>query len=308
MYSILILFYSIFFSLFLRVILFHSLLFSYLFLYVFIYLFTSLFISFSFLFHLFRDYDPLRTGLISESRFHAAISLAKIELSEREFALLVSKYTDDTHATDFSSTHAKSRIDTHTTAPLIRWRDFCDDVEAIFTVKDLQQSPTRRLDPPSISTLRNLSIIDPVYSAKSTELESILREYHALVQQKRIFLKPSFHDFDHHNNGKITLSHFAQALDTVGLPADAQRLQTLFAHYRDMIVPTDVDYLAFLRDVEQETAEEIKEKKEEEEGQSAALRHEMMKTEKKRQAKERALGLWEFYFLFCSLLFIYWLF
>jgi Ca2+-binding EF-hand superfamily protein len=41
-----------------------------------------------------KDYDPLRTGLIARNRFRSALTLAKVEMSDREFEMLVDRFTD----------------------------------------------------------------------------------------------------------------------------------------------------------------------------------------------------------------------
>lgn len=206
---------------------------------------------------LMMDFDPLRTGLISVPRFHACLNQGKVELSDREFRLLVDRYADENKKQDMSETHLYSKLDTSDAIPVIRWMDFYNDINEIYTTKGLEKTPLKETHGPSLSTLRNLSIIDPVYSEKNDKLKAILEEYHALVVQRRIFLKPTFHDYDRHNNGRITISQFTQAIKTVGFPLGS-RIDVLYEHYRDMNVPTDVNYLAFLADVEADKLEEKK--------------------------------------------------
>jgi hypothetical protein len=81
--------------------------------------------------------------------------------------------------------------------------DFCDDVNRVFTSKGLEKEPLKETSAPSITSLRNLSIIDPVFSEKSQRLNQILDEYNAILLQRRIFVKPAFQDYDRHNNGRF---------------------------------------------------------------------------------------------------------
>ncbi|KAH7826355.1 putative ef hand family protein [Monocercomonoides exilis] len=235
-----------------------------------------------------KDYDPLRKGLIPRTRFRSALNLAKVELSEREFEMLVEEFSDPTQMAGLSETHRKSQLDTSDSLPTIRWMDFCDTVDSIFTSKKLEKAPTRHLEPAALSTLRNLSIIDPVYSTKSEALQSVISEYHEIMVTRRLFMKPAFQDFDRHNNGRVTVAQFRQALDILKLPINESRANLLCAHYRDMIVPTDVNYLAFLRDVERESAEELQEKEEMKQFEEMAATRERDFAMKRKMQREAA--------------------
>ncbi len=69
-----------------------------------------------------RDFDKLRCGAIPITQFRIGLNMGKIELSNAEF---------DTLCEHFSAGPGK-----------VRWREFVDQVEQVFTTKALEQSPT----------------------------------------------------------------------------------------------------------------------------------------------------------------------
>ncbi|KAA6387828.1 MAG: hypothetical protein EZS28_016645 [Streblomastix strix] len=55
-----------------------------------------------------KDYDPLRTGLIARNRFISTLTLAKVEMSDREFEMLVDRFTDPNKRIEQEDFHQKS--------------------------------------------------------------------------------------------------------------------------------------------------------------------------------------------------------
>jgi hypothetical protein len=49
---------------------------------------------------------------------------------------------------------------------------------------------------------------------------------------------------------RISISQFTNALKQISFPIEEDRIDVLYEHYRDIKVPTDVNYLAFIRDIE----------------------------------------------------------
>lgn len=76
----------------------------------------------------FRDFDKLRSGNITEAQFRIGLNMSKIVLSGKEFRNL---------ADNFQSSKEGSHI---------RWREFSDCVDEVFTKKNLEQSVDIELD------------------------------------------------------------------------------------------------------------------------------------------------------------------
>jgi Ca2+-binding EF-hand superfamily protein len=70
-----------------------------------------------------RDFDKLRSGLITQSQFRIGLNMGKITLSNAEFDHICEHFGSDP-------------------VGKVRWRDFVDAIEEVFTLKGLEQKPT----------------------------------------------------------------------------------------------------------------------------------------------------------------------
>jgi|TARA_B110000305_G_C19390302_1_gene614463 hypothetical protein len=85
-----------------------------------------------------QDHDPLRKGSIEATKFRTTLYAQKLQLTKEEYQLLEDHYRDP--------------ID-----PIkIRYFDFNEDIERIFTQKDLEKCPGTTL-----SKFKAPSILDP---------------------------------------------------------------------------------------------------------------------------------------------------
>ena len=70
----------------------------------------------------FRDFDKLRSGYITDTQFRIGLNMAKIVLSSTEFE----------HLIEYFQAPKEGRH--------IKWRDFCDMVDEVFTKKHLEKA------------------------------------------------------------------------------------------------------------------------------------------------------------------------
>lgn len=70
----------------------------------------------------FRDFDKLKKGSISQAQFRIGLNMSKIVLSSAEFAALCAHFRDPADPAR------------------IRYRDFCDQIDLVFTKKNLERS------------------------------------------------------------------------------------------------------------------------------------------------------------------------
>ena len=70
----------------------------------------------------FRDFDKLRSGNITEAQFRIGLNMSKIVLSGKEFRSLADHFQSEKEGAH------------------IRWRDFADTVDEVFTKKNLERS------------------------------------------------------------------------------------------------------------------------------------------------------------------------
>lgn len=75
----------------------------------------------------FRDFDKLRSGFITQAQFRIGLSMAKITLSGNEFNLLCE--------------HFQGNMNNQ-----VRWRDFSDSVDEVFSKKGLEKNVDMILD------------------------------------------------------------------------------------------------------------------------------------------------------------------
>lgn len=76
----------------------------------------------------FRDFDKLRSGFITEAQFRIGLNMAKIVLSSHEFEELVNHFQAPKEGKH------------------VKWRDFCDLVDEVFTKKGLEKAVDMVLD------------------------------------------------------------------------------------------------------------------------------------------------------------------
>lgn len=70
----------------------------------------------------FRDFDKLRSGLITIPQFRIGLNMGKIHLSQKEFDIVIESYRSEAKPTHF------------------KWREFNDHIEEVFTTKQLEKS------------------------------------------------------------------------------------------------------------------------------------------------------------------------
>jgi len=76
----------------------------------------------------FRDFDKLRSGYITEAQFRIGLNMSKIVLSGSEFRLLADHFKAPKEGLH------------------VRWRDFSDAVDEVFTKKGLEKSVDIAID------------------------------------------------------------------------------------------------------------------------------------------------------------------
>lgn len=130
-----------------------------------------------------QDHDPLRKGTIEATKFRTTLYAQKLQLTKEEYQLLEDHYRD---ATD----------------PMkIRYFDFNQDIENIFTLKDLEKNPQT-----TMSAFKAPSILDPqnvLSTAEETELDTALKRIGTDVNHRRLLIKPFFADKDKSNSGFV---------------------------------------------------------------------------------------------------------
>jgi len=174
-----------------------------------------------------RDYDKLRSGRMRKANFRRALDLCKFELTESELACLEDHYqaTED----DF-----------------VDYLRFSDDIESIFTTKNLEKAPllaVSQFRPPEEWELNKLD--DEMESLLMNSIGRLAEQ----VRKNRIQLFPLFEDYDRVHNGTVSRSQFRRVLselELASLVATEQEWVCLFEKF-DVKVggKDDVNYIGF---------------------------------------------------------------
>lgn len=125
----------------------------------------------------------LRKGNVPAQKFRSVLHSHKLQLTMEEYNRLEK---------NFALPNDTTRIN---------YVDFCEDVDRIFTEKDLEKNPTKRL-----SNFNAPSILDPKDVLNSEEeqyLHECLMRIGTDVRFRRLLLKPYFQDKDSSRSGFI---------------------------------------------------------------------------------------------------------
>ena len=124
----------------------------------------------------------------------------------------------------------------------VNYVQFNEDVEKIFTEKDLEKDPTKRL-----TEFKAPSILDPK-DVLNNEEEQVLHE--ALtrigteVKHKRLLLKPFFQDKDKSKSGFIANTRFRSIFDTMKLKMSDYEFQLINKRFQAKAA-NEINYVEF---------------------------------------------------------------
>ncbi len=192
----------------------------------------------------FKDYDKLRKGGITQSQFGRGLAQGQFGLSDQEVRTLYQEYQDDTQKDTFGQ-------------PFFKWTAFVDEIDRIFTIKNMDKDPTIDVDAATSMAMQK----DVCLGQKRIELDEtqsarvfqVLKAMSVQVAQRRVELVPSFKDFDRSNSGYIPFSCFMRVISGLSLhqnanEADAALLKQYFMENQATgMAPgrEDVNYKAF---------------------------------------------------------------
>lgn len=143
----------------------------------------------------FQDHDLLRKGVLPPTKFRSVLYAQKVLLTAEEFELL-----EKVHCVQDS-----------TNAPLVNYVNFCEDIANIFTEKDLEKNPTKRL-----SSFTAPSILDPrdvLNADEERALDTIMCRLGTEVRHRRLLMKPFYQDKDKSASGFISMTRFRSIFD-----------------------------------------------------------------------------------------------
>jgi|EP00670_Eutreptiella_braarudii_P001368 Ca2+-binding EF-hand superfamily protein len=176
----------------------------------------------------FRDFDTLRSGVVTKAQFATALTISGMTLRQDELDLLYVRYASPTKP------------------GFVQWLTFADAVDEVFTCKKLEQSPTKTPGTTQRILAKKRQEQEPELS---DHVEAILARLNEVVRTRGILLPPFFQDFDKHNTGRITASQFQQVLSRHHFNLSESETTALLNCYRDFR-SRHINYRRFIGDVD----------------------------------------------------------
>ncbi|EDW84080.1 uncharacterized protein Dwil_GK13946 [Drosophila willistoni] len=182
-----------------------------------------------------ENFDTLKIGSITKNQFERGLSNMGVGkyLSNREICLLAERYIDP--------------IDTNR----IRWRNFCDDIDTVFTIKNLDKMPQCVVESP----LRHIKELPRVGTANWDAApqnirdlcEDAMAKIRIRIRNRRLYLHPFFRSYDKLNSGHVLCNQTNQIFRTNGILLSDQELNAVLSRYGNEL---GFCYTKFLDDVD----------------------------------------------------------
>ncbi|XP_052771578.1 uncharacterized protein LOC128211160 [Mya arenaria] len=174
-----------------------------------------------------RDYDKLRSGRMLKTSFRRALDLCRFELRESEVSILEDRY------------------ESYQDPEYVEYLKFCDEVESIFTTKELEKRPLEdvvQFKPPEEWELNKLP------ADQENRFTACMDRLSEKVRKHQMQLFPLFEDYDRVHNGTVSRSQFRRVLTELELGSllSQQDFELLWQQFDVKIGgKDDVNYIAF---------------------------------------------------------------
>jgi len=176
-----------------------------------------------------RDHDHLRSGSITESQFLGCLSMSNQFLSKKESNFLLEKFRNPEKPQE------------------ILWRNFCDEIDQVFVVKELE----KRSDITELKSITKTQFhSSELCLADQAMLNDILKEMKKFFEVKRVDPKPAFSNHDHLKRGKVLRTQFKKILHSMKYFINDSEIEILMKKYGDRI-PDEINYILILNDANQ---------------------------------------------------------
>jgi len=197
----------------------------------------------------FEDFDPLRKGTCTKAKFRTALDMANLNLREEEFQFLENFY---------SVPDQEDKV---------FYKDLVEEVETVFTLKELEKDPLLRPQEYKIPDFLNPE--KKLNQQENEFLDRTMRKLALLVRKYRVAPKTFFKDADRANIGIVASSKFSSILSTFRLNVDEKEMNILIKRFcgKSMI---EINYYDF-DDCLKKYVSLIEEEKEREEDAKLAM-------------------------------------
>lgn len=125
---------------------------------------------------------------------------------------------------------------------MVNYIDFNNEIEDIFTEKDLEKNPTKKLKP-----FNAPSCLDPkdvLSSEEEAALDACMRRLAENVRLRRLLIKPFFQDKDKSRSGFITMTRFKSIFDNQKLLASEEEFALINKRFQARAAD-EINYVEF---------------------------------------------------------------
>jgi len=176
----------------------------------------------------FKDFDTLRTGIVTAAKFRTALDESGLKLSDPEFAVLTSHFADPADP------------------KRVRFEDMLDQIDSVFNTAGMETDPASTVTDFTPHLTRP---IPKLASDDSVAYDALLAKLQHIVKVRQLLIKPVFSDYSKNVNStllvdQVTTAQFRNGLSQLGLQLTAEEAALLCARFAGA-APGYVDYVAF---------------------------------------------------------------
>lgn len=185
----------------------------------------------------FRDFDRLRSGSITTTQFRIGLNMAKIDLLRTEFDLLSKNYPSDKQN-------------------MVAWKQFCEDVDEVFTKKGLEKDATAEFNKPLINTKYGMTGAPKFNKVLA---HKVVERFKSKMRRERLDAKSFFQTWDKHNRFKVSPKQLRQVLASLSFNITDKEYEALSDCYSNQ--DGEIEYKRFLSDANPDTQVQLEETK-----------------------------------------------
>lgn len=136
----------------------------------------------------FKDFDPLRTGIVTAAKFRTALDESGLKLSDPEFAVLTSHFADPADP------------------KRVRFEDMLDQIDSVFNTAGMETDPASTV---SDFTPHLTRPIPKLASDDSVACDALLAKLQHIVKVRQLLIKPVFSDYSKNVNSTLLVRRSA---------------------------------------------------------------------------------------------------
>ncbi|CAM9396924.1 unnamed protein product, partial [Ectocarpus fasciculatus] len=200
---------------------------------------------------LFKDFDRLQHGTCTQAQLARVMKTLDHPLSDRELAAVCERY----------KSNVPSECSPGDGTPLIVYKNLVSDIEAVFTVEELEKKSAITNVEQAVREARGVerrlrgesSRLEELSEEEERMLAKFLRELAMKVNKDSLYLPSLFTDYDRFNVGDITEAGMERALGGACLLPPEPIFRTIVKKFREHSRRSsggEVNYKAFLAAVE----------------------------------------------------------